>query len=88
VTVTWSPAALSDVARIYDYIASFNPAAAQRLARRLLDAGDLLEEFPERGRPTSAGTRELLIVWPYALVYEIKEFEVQVLRVWHGAQER
>ena len=79
--VIWSPAALGDVGRIYDYIVSFNPSAAERLARRLIEAGEQLERFPERGRPALAGTREMTIVWPYILVYEVVDDTVNVLRI-------
>ncbi len=34
------------------------------------------------------GTRENVSVWPYVIVYRVTETEVQILRVWHGAQDR
>lgn len=36
------------------------------------------------------GTRELVAVWPYLIVYEIdgEREQVRILRVWHGARER
>ena len=48
--VIWSPAALDDIARIYDYVEAFNPRAAADLAERLVVAGNALQNFPERGR--------------------------------------
>ena len=87
--VIWAPHALDDVERIYDYIALFHSATAARMVIRLRETGDSLSEFPERGRPGSApGTRELIAVRPYILVYEIAGDEVHVLRIWHGAQQR
>jgi len=87
--VIWSPAALQDAARIYDYIALFNPPAAQRLAERLFEAAEQLQHFPLRGRVTAAdGRRELTVVRPYILVYEVQADLVRILRVWHGAQLR
>lgn len=84
--VIWAPPAIDDVERIYDYIALFNPAAAARMVVRLRDAGDSLAELAERGRSGSVfGTRELVAVRPYVLVYEISERDVQVLRVWRLA---
>jgi addiction module RelE/StbE family toxin len=88
VRVAWSPAALADVGRIYDYVARFNPPAARRLAQRLHEVADELEHFPHRGRPAEQGWRELTVARPYVLVYEIRTEEVRILRVWHGAQDR
>jgi plasmid stabilization system protein ParE len=34
------------------------------------------------------GTREITTVWPYVIVYRVTAAEVQILRVWHGAQDR
>jgi len=89
-TVVWSPEALTDVARIAAYIAADNPAAAARVARELLVAGDSLATFPCRGRRgSSPGYRELVIVRPYILVYRLlAEDTVDILRIWHAAQDR
>jgi addiction module RelE/StbE family toxin len=88
--VLWRTRALADVARIARYIASDNPVAAARLADRLLEAGDSLVLFPRRGRPGRLpGTRELIVLPPYLLVYRVSDDDVvTILRVWHAAQRR
>lgn len=88
--VVWRTRALADVARIARYLATENPIAARRVARELLLAGDSLAIFPRRGRPGSRpGTRELVAVSPYVLVYRIAGADaVTILRVWHAAQSR
>ena len=88
--VLWAPQAVSDVLRIKDYIAADNPAAALRIARELVVAADSLAMFPRRGRPTtSPGYRELVTVRPYIIVYRILgRGDVDILRVWHAAQDR
>ena len=88
--VLWRTRALADIARITRYIATDNPVAATRVARELLLAGDSLAIFPRRGRPgRQAGTRELVTIGPYVLVYRIADTEaVTILRVWHAAQDR
>lgn len=89
-TVVWSQEARDDVIRIATFIAAENPVAAQRVARELVLAGDSLALFPRRGRHGRvAGTRELTVVQPYVVVYEIGDAAtVRILRIWHGAQER
>jgi toxin ParE1/3/4 len=79
----------ADLLRIRDYIREQNPNAAKRVARRLLDAGKSLSAFPNRGKPgLIQGTRENTTVWPYVIVYQVTSAEVQILRIWHGAQDR
>lgn len=83
----FSPAAIADLVRIRAYIAQFNPIAARRMAERLIAAGDSLARFPNRGRPAGR-YRELVVVRPYVLVYRVTDDLVEILRVWHGAQDR
>ena len=65
VRVIWSPDALEDIGRIFDYVSLFNPSAAQHLAERLFTAAGELEHFPHRGRRAElAGCRELTVVRP------------------------
>ena len=86
--VAWTEPARQDLERIRAYVAEFNPWAANRLAVQLLAAADSLEHFPRRGRiGIEAGTRELVNVSPYAIVYRIGT-RVEILRIWHGAQSR
>jgi plasmid stabilization system protein ParE len=49
-----------------------------------------LKEWPHRGRPgREEGTRELVFPpLPYVAVYRVKEESVEILRIYHGAQER
>jgi len=83
------PAALRDVVAHTGYITNYNPRAADQLAVDLDEAANSLAIFPMRGRPgLVSGTRELVVVWPYVLVYRIAGQTVEIIRVWHGAQER
>ncbi|MBX9699460.1 MAG: type II toxin-antitoxin system RelE/ParE family toxin [Acetobacteraceae bacterium] len=72
------------------HIAEENPVAAARVARELLLAGDSLTLFPRRGRPGRLpGTRELVALVPYEIVYSVGTGNVvTILRVWHAAQNR
>jgi len=84
-------AARDDRRRITAWLKERNPAAAIRIARAFLVAADSLTRFPEKGRPGRApGTRELSIVPPYIIVYEVDQAvrTVRILRIWHSAQDR
>jgi addiction module RelE/StbE family toxin len=88
--VEWLPAAFADLARIVDYIAAENPRAASAVAEEFYIAAAGLNTFPRRGRRgLSSGTRELVVIRTYILVYEVgKDDNVTILRLWHGAQDR
>ncbi len=89
-TVEWRPLALADLTRIVSYIAAENPIAARQVGREILLAGDGLAVFPRRcklGRVP--GTRELVTVSPYIIVYAGDDSDrVQIVRIWHGSQNR
>ena len=87
--VIFSAEALADLVDIRTYIGNDNPYAASRIAVQIVAACDRLEYLPERGRPgLVSGTREITTVWPYVIVYRIRPDEVEIVRIWHGAQER
>jgi toxin ParE1/3/4 len=88
VRVVWSRGALREIGRIHAYIADFNPSAAARLAAALLAAGDSLEHFAHRGRPVGDNLRELTVVSPYIIRYEIRGRDVHILRVRHGMRRQ
>lgn len=89
-SVIWQAAARADVVRIVGYIAEENPIAARKIARELILAGDSLAVFPRRGRiGRIPGTRELVTVAPYVIVYDVDSAgDVEILSIWHGAQDR
>ena len=51
--VTFTRLALADLTRIRSYIDTFNPAAAGRMAARLLALADDLADHPLIGRPSN-----------------------------------
>ena len=70
-TLQWRPRALADLQAVRAYIAREQPAAAARVAGRILEAAELLMVYPELGRVGRApGTRELAVAHtPYLLIY-------------------
>jgi len=88
-SVVFTRRALRDLTNIRAYIADDNPRAASQVAVEIIAACDRLEQLPERGRPgRRRGTRELTIVWPYVIVYRMNREDVEILAIWHGAQDR
>jgi len=87
--VRWTMPAAEDLQHIARYIRRDNPTAARKVAKTIFDAGNALEAFPGRGRTGRIpGTRELVFPgWPYILVYEVTEHTVEILRIYHGAQD-
>jgi plasmid stabilization system protein ParE len=87
----WTSKALSDMARLYEFLAPVNKPAAARIVRSLTAApagllvnpriGEKLEEFEPRE------VRRIL-VGHYEMRYEIQESIIYVLRLWHTREDR
>jgi addiction module RelE/StbE family toxin len=86
-SIVWTDEAVAHLEAIVAYVEAFNPAAAQRLAERLIDVADSLAEFSERGRDGGLGIREMTTVWPYILRYRVESERVVILRIRHGARD-
>ena len=88
--IRWTPAAALDLQQINDYLKEHHPLYRQPTIRKLFDTIRSLSDRPGRGRPGSEeGTREILFPpLPYVAVYRIREQTVEVLRIYHGAQDR
>ncbi len=70
--IVWSPEAIEDLASLRAYIAEDNPAAARRIALRVVQVIELmLPDNPHSGRPGRVpGARELIIPrTPYIVPY-------------------
>jgi toxin ParE1/3/4 len=87
--VVWLEDARDDLSAIRRYIGRDNPAAARRVAARITATVARLADTPHLGRPGRwAGTREIVITGtPYLAPYRVKGGMIEVLRVFHGAQE-
>ncbi len=88
--IRWSPEAESDLAGIAAYIGAENERASRRVVQAILKATRALTHFPYIGRPGRvAGTRELVFSpLPYLAVYRMKGASVEIVRLFHGAQDR
>ena len=84
----WSRRALSDLARILDYITQDKPDAARQLAADMRAKAEHLRVHPYLGRESAPSVRELVLHRHYLLTYRIKPGRVEILQVWHVAQKR
>ncbi len=87
----WTSKALSDLARLYEFLAPVNKQAAARIARSLTAAAGRLLEHPRIGEKLEEfeplDVRRLL-VGHYEIRYEIQESTLYVLRLWHTREDR
>ena len=87
----WTGKAISDVTRLYTFLASVNQAAAVRTVQSLTSAptsllanprlGESLEEFEPRE------VRRILVAH-YEIRYEIQKSTIYVLRLWLTRENR
>lgn len=84
--IVWTREALANLELIRSYIHQFDPQAARRMARRLIEAGDSLQTYPHRGRPVSGGRRELVTIQPYVIRYLVDGDRVFIVGIRHSAQ--
>jgi toxin ParE1/3/4 len=85
----WTAPAARDLYRIVQRIQQDSLTAADRVAETLYGGCDGLRDFPFRGRRGRIqGTRELVFPGlPYVLVYRVENQEIDVLRIYHAAQD-
>ncbi len=88
--IRWTPEAADDLDRISSRIAEGNPESALKIGRTLYNASALLSSFPNRGRVGRIqGTHELVFTpLPYIAVYRVRKEAIEILHIWHGAQDR
>ena len=81
--IDWTDPALSDLDAIADYVALDNPAAAQKLVRRVFEHVDQLEPYPDSGSkpPELKGWVYRQIVEPPCRV--LYRYERQVVYILH-----
>ena len=85
--IRWTTEASNPFEVAVKYIQQDNPDAARRVAQAVLDRIEQLATFPGIGRPGEInGTREL-VCSPYVIVYRYGDQIVEILYVWHGAQD-
>ena len=87
----WTSKALSDLARLFDFLAPVNKPAAARAVQALTAAPLRLLEQPRIGqRLDEFAPREVrrILVGHYEVRYEIDHTTVYILRLWHTREDR
>jgi toxin ParE1/3/4 len=88
--VRFSAAARADIQSIHDYITQENPRIAAHVVGIIEKSTQRLAMFPLSGRRgTIETTRELVIPrLPYIVVYRLAEKTVEIIAVFHAAQDK
>jgi len=88
--IVWSETAITNLVEIRKYIEQDKPAAARRLAQRILESAERLAEHPHLGHAgREPETRELIVAGtPYIIAYRMYRGRLCILAVLHAAQNR
>jgi len=87
----WTSKALSDLVRLYEFLAPVNRGATARTVQALTAAPTSLVANPRLGeRLEEFEPREVrrILVGHYEMRYEIQESTVYVLRLWRTREDR
>jgi plasmid stabilization system protein ParE len=87
----WTRKALSDLARLYEFLARVNKHAAADTVQMLITAAETLLENPRIGEQLfEFEPREVrrIIAGHYEMRYEIQESCIYILRLWHTRENR
>jgi plasmid stabilization system protein ParE len=87
--VRWTPQAYEDLEAICLFIARDSPQMAATFADRVVRGTDRLGDFPRIGRVVPEfGTENIreILIGSYRVVYRIKDEQVQLLTIRHGAR--
>lgn len=87
--VAWSRRAIRHLVHLREYIEMDSEQNAALVAKRILEAVDLLQAHPEMGRPGRAlGTRELVVPNTlYVIPYRVRRERLELIAVFHGRQK-
>lgn len=87
--IRWTIPAAEDLEGIKNYLDGHYPHFAEPTVRAIYQHIRSLKTAPSRGRPGHrGGTRELALTpLPYIVVYSVNAHAVEVLHIYHGAQD-
>jgi toxin ParE1/3/4 len=87
--IRWTVPAAENLEGIKNYLDTHYPHLAEPTVRTIYQRIRSLKTAPNRGRPGHRnGTRELTLTpLPYVVVYALKAEAVEILHIYHGAQD-
>jgi plasmid stabilization system protein ParE len=87
--IRWTLPAADDLEDIKLYLDRHHPEYTEPTIRAIYERVRSLKLSPNRGRPGHRnGTRELAMTpLPYVIVYALRSDAVQILHIYHGAQD-
>lgn len=87
----WTSKALSDLTRLYEFLAPVNKPAAIRAVRALVKAPETLQTNPRIGEQLfqfAPSEVRRILVGQYEIRYEIADDIIYILRLWHTREHR
>lgn len=89
--IKWTKRGLTDVARLHEFLAAMDSSAAASVVRKLTNAPNMFLKTPRMGEQLfEFSPREVrrVFVGQYEVRYEIREYTIFILRVWHTRESR
>jgi toxin ParE1/3/4 len=88
--LVWLPRAVADLQHVRAYIAEHDPHAARIVAQKIRTLVARLKARPSLGRPTEIDEIRKISVpgLPYFIPYRVREGRIEILRVFHTAQDQ
>ncbi|WP_142804478.1 type II toxin-antitoxin system RelE/ParE family toxin [Tepidiphilus sp. J10] len=89
--IRWTGKALSDLERLYTFLAPKNEQAANRVMKTLISAPSVLVTNPRIGEQLfQFAPREVrrLLISDYEMRYELRDADIFILRIWHTREQR
>lgn len=85
----WTEGASGNLDQVEHYIAQDNPSAAVAAVQRIIDAAEMLADYPGIGkRGRECGTRELVVAGlPFIIIYAAHQNELVIIRVLHASMK-
>jgi len=87
--VIWSATSVRHLRQVVEYLQGESAGGAITIRRRILQTVRRIGQMPNSGRIGRIdGTREAVVPRsPYIVVYQVSDQAVEILGIWHGAQQ-
>jgi len=87
--IRWTEGADCNLDQVGEYIAQDNPSATVATVNKIIEAAQMLTDYPAIGkRGRERGTRELVVAGlPYIVIYAVQRDELVILRVLHTSMK-